>query len=65
MIVDLQMDGSFYIKGLEKRFKFFYGFHLHKMISLFRILNNLKIPNNNMQRELSVPITSNKETMNK
>lgn len=23
-------DGSFYIKGLENNFKFFYGFHLHK-----------------------------------
>ena len=56
-------DGSFYIKGLENNFKFFYGFHLHKddISCLEHIKNNLKIPNNINIRELSVQLLVTKK----
>lgn len=56
-------DGSFYIKGLENNFKFFYGFHLHKddISCLEHIKNNLKIPSNINIRELSVQLLVTKK----
>ncbi|CAD6647785.1 orf437.CDS.1, partial (mitochondrion) [Saccharomyces cerevisiae] len=56
-------DGSFYMKGTENNFKFFYGFHLHKddISCLEHIKNNFKMPSNINIRETSVQLTVTKK----